>query len=177
MKEELVIKDLKKAKIISSEVRMQILEVLGEKKEASATEIAKELDSTPSKISYHLKLMEENGFIELKEQKMKGNLVEKFFAPRAKKIRVELGEKGVNQAGAGKILGKTLNLMEQDIKQGRVEKGSSISYRKCFLTQKEVQELNDLLTKKLDEFSSRKKKEDYLEYKVGLVMFKIEDED
>lgn len=78
MLEKKKIKDLELTKILLDPRRISILDIAGEKP-VTVTQMAEILNEKPSRLYYHVKKLEEAGFLELVETKQQGNLIEKYY--------------------------------------------------------------------------------------------------
>lgn len=184
MKDLKMINDLEAIKAISNSFRLQILKVLEEEVEASATDIAKELDESASKVSYHLKILEKNDLISLVETRVKGNIVEKIYSPVAKEIQIELKKEETSDkidddmmlTFANNILSnlkEDLFKLADKISSPEENTSSTLSYSSYYLTEEEVEEIEEHVMSKLKEFKGRKKEdygEEYKEYKIGFFL-------
>lgn len=76
-----VVVDRERAEVLLHPLRLRVLEAAREP--ASAAGIARRLRSTPQKVNYHVRKLEEHGFLRQVEERRSGNLVEKVFAASA----------------------------------------------------------------------------------------------
>lgn len=83
MEEIKYIKNLEELKIISDPLRLKIL-LNFSKGNKSAQDIANDLDLERSKVHYHLKIMENSGFIEVIDTNIINGIIQKIYAPVAK---------------------------------------------------------------------------------------------
>ena len=67
-------------------LRARILEELAEP--GSAAGVARRLESSRQKVSYHLKQLEKEGFVELVEERRQGNCVERIVRATARSYLV-----------------------------------------------------------------------------------------
>ncbi|WP_425538652.1 ArsR/SmtB family transcription factor [Microaceticoccus formicicus] len=82
MKEIYYISDLEELKALSDPLRVDILMKLG-KTPQNSQEIANSLGIPRSRIHYHLKIMEDMGFIEVVDTDMVNGIVQKYYLPTA----------------------------------------------------------------------------------------------
>ena len=74
----LMIKDLETLKILADPLRNQILEMLAPGK-LTVNQIAEKLGLTPSKLYYHINLLEKHGLIQEVDSIIKANIIEKVY--------------------------------------------------------------------------------------------------
>ena len=79
----MIIRDLEVAKMFFDDTRRRILHLL-KMGEYSATDLARFLGISLQAVSYHLKLLEKHGLIEVSKTVKKRNLVEKYYRASAK---------------------------------------------------------------------------------------------
>ena len=84
---ELIINDLETLKVISDPLRRQILE-LAQLEPMTTKQIAEALEAAPSKIYYHVRLLEKHGLIKVVETRMIANMVENLYQTAATSIKV-----------------------------------------------------------------------------------------
>jgi DNA-binding transcriptional ArsR family regulator len=90
LKDRVVIDDLETLKVLSDPLRMQIIELMSDQAR-TVKQLAKELDTTPHKLYYHVKLLEDHGLIRVVETRMVSGIVEKHYQIVAKDIVVADG--------------------------------------------------------------------------------------
>ena len=74
----LIIKDLETLKIMADPLRNQILEILAPEKQ-TINQIAEKLGLSPSKLYYHINLLEKHGLIQEVNTIVKANIIEKVY--------------------------------------------------------------------------------------------------
>ena len=74
----LMVKDLDTLKILADPLRNQILEILAPR-ELTVNQIADKLGLAPSKLYYHVNLLEKQGLIQEVDSIVKGNIIEKVY--------------------------------------------------------------------------------------------------
>ena len=74
----LMVKDLETLKILADPLRNQILEMLAPGK-LTVNQIAEKLGLTPSKLYYHINLLEKHGLIQEVDSIIKANIIEKVY--------------------------------------------------------------------------------------------------
>ncbi len=85
MKDFIIIKDPKVARLFADPCRRDILHNL-RKREMTPCQLARLLEKNVSSISHHLNVLEKAGLVEKSRTLIKGNLVEKFYRATAKKF-------------------------------------------------------------------------------------------
>lgn len=74
----LMIKDLETLKIMADPLRNQILEILAPEKQ-TINQIAEKLGLSPSKLYYHINMLEKHGLIQEVDTIVKANIIEKVY--------------------------------------------------------------------------------------------------
>lgn len=87
MRDVMIIKDPKIAKLLADKTRRDILRLLSIR-ELSICQIAKILNKNISSIVHHIKKLERAGLVELSRKSVKGNVVEKFYRASARRFIV-----------------------------------------------------------------------------------------
>ena len=94
IKEEIHITDLETLKVISDPLRVQILERIGLASDAGRSttvkQLSEDLDIPPTKLYYHIKLLERHELILVAETRVVSGIIEKHYQVRARRIRVDL---------------------------------------------------------------------------------------
>jgi len=93
MKDLLIIRDPKVAKIIACDTRWKMLMIL-RYQAMTPSQLSVYLGKTVSSVMHHLKVLEDRGLVELVKKEVKGNVIEKWYKATAKKyiISYELSE-------------------------------------------------------------------------------------
>jgi DNA-binding transcriptional ArsR family regulator len=89
-KGQLIISDLETLKVLSDPLRMQIAELMSHQPR-TVKEVAKELGTTPHRLYYHVKLLEDHGLIHVIKTRLVSGIVEKHYQITAKEITVADG--------------------------------------------------------------------------------------
>jgi DNA-binding transcriptional ArsR family regulator len=76
-------------KIISDKNKIEILNCFELEKPITVTEVSEKLGIPYSKISYHVKILEKVGLIEIVDTKIKSGIIEKFYSPVAEEFRID----------------------------------------------------------------------------------------
>ncbi|MFN2147226.1 MAG: helix-turn-helix domain-containing protein [Anaerolineales bacterium] len=98
IEEEYLLTDLETLKILSDPLRLQILEqirIINDRGRAAVVkELAKALSMPPTKLYYHVNLLEEHELIRVVETRLVSGILEKRYQVRARRIRAELDLEG-----------------------------------------------------------------------------------
>lgn len=78
------------AKVLSNDLRVKILSLFHDDKSRTAKQIADQLEMSASKVHYHVRELVKVGLLVLTETKEKSGIVEKYYLPIAKDIRIRL---------------------------------------------------------------------------------------
>lgn len=125
-----VVKDLETLKVISDTTRIRILEMLVEKA-CTVKELARALDLTPTKLYYHINLLEEHGLIRVVGTRIVSGIIEKQYRVLAYSIDIDrslinLGTEG-SDAALDKMLRVIFDATREDVrdalKQGLMDMG------------------------------------------------------
>ena len=87
-KDVLIIEDLEALKVISDPLRAQIIEILIFQP-ATVKQIADKLGLAPSKLYYHVNMLEKSGFIVIVETRMVANMQEKYYRAAANACQID----------------------------------------------------------------------------------------
>ncbi len=82
------IRDLETLRTVSDPLRTQIFELCAEHP-STVREIAERLGLAPTRLYYHINLLEKHGLIAIDETRMVGNLVEKRYRAVAPKLEID----------------------------------------------------------------------------------------
>jgi DNA-binding transcriptional ArsR family regulator len=92
IKKELIIDDLEVLKVISDPLRIQIIELISvtnrHRQLCTVKQLAEKLDMPPTKLYYHINLLEKHGLIEIAETEVVSGIVEKRYQVAAYQMRV-----------------------------------------------------------------------------------------
>jgi len=118
--DELVITDLETLKVISDPLRLQILEALHDAAR-TVKQIAAELNIAPSKLYYHINLMEEHGLIRVTDTRIVSGIIEKHYRATAHNLRVNHSLLSPNKEVREQVFSDTVSAMidraRQDIQR------------------------------------------------------------
>ncbi|WP_456275798.1 ArsR/SmtB family transcription factor [Bacillus sp. AK128] len=84
------VKNLQQAKVLSHDLRMKIINMFKDDQPRTAKQIADQLELPASKVHYHVKELVKLELLILTETKINGGIVEKYYLPVAKVIRIKL---------------------------------------------------------------------------------------
>ncbi|MFI3209859.1 MAG: helix-turn-helix domain-containing protein [Peptostreptococcaceae bacterium] len=88
MQEVLVVKELESIKALTHQRRIDILNIF-EEKSLSAKQISILLDEPHAKVNYHVKTLYKHGILSLVEEKIKSGIIEKYYYPSNKNIKID----------------------------------------------------------------------------------------
>lgn len=173
-----VISNVETIKIMSDPLRLRILNILSNRGRASAPEVAADLGLSTANVSYHLKLLEQHGLIELAETRTKGNLLENVYAPTADDFVIQRkllgggddearhGIAQMVQGVASMITEDLLALSTSDMKA----LSSALLYNTYYLTEDEGKALTSSIVKCLDQYSQRQPGAGLTPYNIGFLL-------
>jgi DNA-binding transcriptional ArsR family regulator len=125
-----VVKDLETLKVISDTTRIRLLEMLVEKA-STVKELARALDLTPTKLYYHINLLEEHGLIRVVGTRIVSGIIEKQYRTLAYSIDIDRSLLALGTEGSDAALDKMLSVifdatredMRDALKEGLMELG------------------------------------------------------
>lgn len=85
--EEFIIQDVETLKLITHPLRLQLLGQF--KRKRTVKEAAAELETPPTKLYYHVNLMEEKGLIQVVDTQIVSGIVEKRYQVAAHRFRID----------------------------------------------------------------------------------------
>ncbi len=92
IREELIIEDLEVLRVISDPLRVRIVELISVTNRngqlCTVKQLASKLDMPPTKLYYHINLLEKHGLIEIAETEVVSGIVEKRYQVTAYQMRV-----------------------------------------------------------------------------------------
>lgn len=164
-----VVKDLETLKVISDTTRIRILEMLVEKA-CTVKELARTLDLTPTKLYYHINLLEEHGLIRVASTRIVSGIIEKQYRVLAYSIDIDrsllnLGTEG-SDAALDKMLRVIFDATREDVrdalKQGLMDMGEDdprkrkgLAFRTMAkLTPEQARNFQERLLEVIKEFST-----------------------
>jgi len=168
----MIIENLESIKAIADPLRNQILEVLTP---ASLTinQIAHKLGLAPSKLYYHVNMLEKHGFIKIVDTTVRGNIIEKHYWITAYDYQLDkclLNFNITESEGKDNIINVTLSVLDttredfvrsMEARAYNLEHGAEphprevIDYREVrMISEDRVTEFQERLRKLLEEFES-----------------------
>lgn len=164
-----VVKDLETLKVISDTTRIRVLEMLVEKA-CTVKELARVLDLTPTKLYYHINLLEEHGLIRVVGTRIVSGIIEKQYRTLAYSIDIDrsllnLGTEG-SDAALDKMLRVIFDATREDVrdalKQGLMDMGEDdpkkrrgLAFRTMAkLTPEQARNFQERLLEVIKEFSN-----------------------
>lgn len=119
MKEVHILNTLEEINIVSDPIRLKILMTLGATPK-TAQDLSDALGVSRSKIHYHLKILEQNGIIEVVDTELINGITQKYFLPVAKAFipNSEIFNKNLEEKQfAFKIPKKSYESFEKDLNE------------------------------------------------------------
>ncbi|MEO8285054.1 MAG: winged helix-turn-helix domain-containing protein [Chloroflexota bacterium] len=118
---EMVINSLEMLKVAADPTRLRILEVLTERP-LTVKQIAGDLETTPTKLYYHINLLEEKGLIVVTGSRIVSGIIEKQYRTAATSMRVDrelLAISGTgDDGGVDALLSVVFDAARNDVLQG-----------------------------------------------------------
>jgi hypothetical protein len=112
--DEMTITDLEVVRIVSDRMRLRVLEAFGRSRgPRTVKQVAAELGELPTKLYYHVNLLESAGLLVVAESNLVSGIVEKRYTPAAKSFRIE--RRLLEQAGSGGAETDAVGTMVQSI--------------------------------------------------------------
>jgi len=94
-----VVTSIEQVKVLSNKIRMKMFEAMGDDVPRTSKMISEMLGIPPNKGHYHVQELVRVGLFLLTETREKGGVVEKYYVPVAKKIRIALQEEEADRQG------------------------------------------------------------------------------
>lgn len=177
MQNEKILSTIDEIKTFSDPFRIKILLCFGEAEEPlTVKQISVKLGEVPAKVHYHVKELERINVLELVSTKEKSGILEKYYMPTAQNFRIE---KNFNTAEGEN---EDMNLLESTFLSSIMEEynyfkkhtkrctnESKIKVGTVYLTDEELEELDNMFYKYINE---RKPKEGAKPYVHGLILFR-----
>ena len=101
--DEFVIADLETLRALTDRQRLQIMESFARQGGAPRTvkEVARELGESPTKLYYHVNMLEQHGLLVVAESRIVSGIVEKRYTASARRFRVDRELLSAASAGVG----------------------------------------------------------------------------
>lgn len=117
-KPEYLVEDLELLKVLADPLRTQIMETLV-LEPLTVKQVADRLGLAPSKLYYHVNLLEQNGLCQVVETRMVANMIEKYYQTVASSFRVDPAlltfSTAEGKESISSILGATLDALRADL--------------------------------------------------------------
>jgi DNA-binding transcriptional ArsR family regulator len=160
------ITDIEIAKLMLDPKRNRILSI-ATKEPITVKQMAEKMDELPSRLYYHVKKLEEAGFLELVETKQQGNLIEKYYQSNSKmRDTYTLDDKMASENSAYlmqrffSLVNAGLSLAQQGMETGNKENNVSINVAFRTLTEADWKESQDKINEVLSEKSEGQEESD-----------------
>lgn len=114
---EFIIRDLDTLKAITHPLRLQLLKTIKEPK--TVKEVSAVLDILPTKLYYHINLLEKHGIIRVVETNIVSGIIEKTYQVTASRYQVDenlLLDSEMSDENLDKLLGAILDSTKEEIK-------------------------------------------------------------
>jgi DNA-binding transcriptional ArsR family regulator len=112
--DEMTITDLEVVRIVSDRTRLRVLEAFGRSRgPRTVKQVAAELGELPTKLYYHVNLLEGAGLLVVAESSLVSGILEKRYTPAAKSFRIE--RRLLDEAGSGGAESDAVGSMAQSI--------------------------------------------------------------
>lgn len=169
---ELVVSDLDTLKVLSDPLRLKILQLFAEGHHAPRTVkvIAAILKLPPTKLYYHVNLLEQHGLIRVVDTRVVSGIIEKSYEPAAESIRIEHGlfspGAPASDESLNTLLSSVLDYTKDEIRAGvrseLIKPGKTatptekllLTRSMTYLTPAQAKRFHQRLSKLLDEFNS-----------------------
>jgi DNA-binding transcriptional ArsR family regulator len=165
-----IIRDLETLRIMADPLRAQIYEILI-REPASVRQVAERMGLAPSRLYYHVNLLEKHNLLRVVETRMVANMLEKSYRAVALEFEVApelLNFSEENRAVISEMLASTLDATREDLlrsisarlfelEQGEQEKQRSLMITRvnARISDRQAEEFRARLAALLEEFSSQ----------------------
>lgn len=182
MNEEKILSTVEEVRAYNDPYRMKILRTFYEqKKPSNVKEISDILGEVPSKVYYHIKKMEKAGLIKLVYSKEIKGIIAKYYEPTAKIFRIQnkyldVASKDVMKNEIGKAMSEIFDAEKVIAIKGGMAEENGVDYvytqrENIYLTEKEVDELYNLIYKFLESKKESEEGKDKYRAFVSLVKY------
>lgn len=114
--DEFIINDLETLKVVSDPLRLQLLQLLAQQPR-TVKELAADLDVPPTKLYYHINLMEKHQLIRVVETRIVSGIVEKQYLRTAFHYRIQRGLLSPGADMGDETLNRLLTTLLDDTRQ------------------------------------------------------------
>jgi DNA-binding transcriptional ArsR family regulator len=163
----MTISDLETLKVAADPTRLRILEVLTEKP-LTVKQVARKLDTTPTKLYYHVNLLEQHGLITVTASRIVSGIIEKQYRTSAHSLRVSRELLALQDAqtdeGVDALLSAVFDATRNDVLRG-------IHAGLIRLDQDEETSQNSILLRTITRFTPERYREFYDRFKELLKEF------
>lgn len=147
--EEFVIEDLETLKVLADPLRLRLCELM--EKPTTVKHVAEKLDLLPTKLYYHINLLEKHGLIVLVDTRIVSGIIEKHYQIAAKTVKVarhllstgEDSESGGLNLTLTTMLDTTREELIESVQSGMVELAEDGERHKSLSIQMGVVNLTD----------------------------------
>lgn len=187
--EELVITNLEQLKVVADPLRLRIMELMSSP--CTVKQVAAELDIPPTKLYYHINLLEKHGLIVVVDTRIVSGIIEKQYQLAAKSVRVDNNLLSPSSGDRDESLELAMDSLFNDTKadllqslhDGAIDMAEDaldhhnavISAIRLHLTEEQARDLYQRFSALVDEFvamsESQKGREDIPYYKFLYVLF------
>ncbi len=119
--EEMIISNVESMKVVADSNRLRIVEVLADKP-LTVKQIAHQLGTSPTKLYYHINLLEEHGFIVVTSSRIVSGIIEKQYRAAACSLKIDRSLLSFNggdlNEGVDTLLSAVFEAARQDIRRG-----------------------------------------------------------
>jgi hypothetical protein len=138
--DEFIIDSLETLKVIADPLRKRIMEHFDTPK--TVKEVAKLLNTTPSKLYYHVNLLEEHGLLKVTDTRIVSGIIEKHYQKTAHMLKVKTSlisptgsDEGLNVL-LSNVLDSTADEIRASVRAGVIDvsSGNAPTYRSLFLS-------------------------------------------
>jgi DNA-binding transcriptional ArsR family regulator len=169
---EMTISSLETLKVAADPTRLRILEILTEKP-LTVKQVARRLDTTPTKLYYHVNLLEQHGLITVTASRIVSGIIEKQYRTSAHSLRVSREMLALSSEqpdeGVGGLLTAVFEATRDDVLRG-IRRGI------IKLDQEDEAERNAMLLRTITRFTPERYHEFYGRFKELLKEFGILDD-
>ena len=128
--DEMTITDLEVVRIVSDRLRLRVLEAFGRSRgPRTVKQVAAELGESPTKLYYHVNLLEGAGLLVVAESSLVSGILEKRYTPAAKSFRIE--RRLLDSAGGHAAETDAVGTMVQSIMESTATTSAAHSQRAC----------------------------------------------
>jgi len=171
--QQMTISNLETLKVAADPTRLRILEILTEKP-LTVKQVAHKLDTTPTKLYYHINLLEQHGLITVTASRIVSGIIEKQYRTSAHSLRVSkelltLSDEEQPEGGVSGLLTAIFEATRDDVLRG-------IRQGLVKLDQDEGPDHNSMMLRTITRLTPEKYHEFYERLKALLTEYKILDE-